>query len=386
MGEKVAIIGTGQTKYSTKRWDVSMPELVREAAIAAISDAGINFHDIDAVVFGSAPEAFEGVNCPDKSIVDYVGALGKPWMRVHTGGATGASAAMAGYHHIASGMFDTVLVVAMSLVGESPNAQYILNTIYDPIYEKDIRLNVVTAHAMRGQYIMKEWGITEEHMAKVSVKNHLNGLKCPYAHLKLKIGIDDVLKSRLLAAPIKLLDMCPRSSGACAVVMASEEKAKKLCSKPVWVKAINSVEDGNFMGDRDVPYGSSLPLAAARAYKMAGITDPLHEIDVAELQAPSTVTEIIHYVCLNFCKGDNVTEYIDKGIFEMDGELAVHPSGGPQCANPIGASGLVHFAEIASQLMGKCGERQVPGAKTGIASAVGGFMQMCVVGILGTEL
>jgi acetyl-CoA C-acetyltransferase len=310
-------------------------------------------------------------------------------MRIHTGGSTGGSGALAGYQHVASGLFDVVLVVALQRVGESPDAQRILNTIFDPIYEKDFALNVISTIAMQTVRQMQKYGLTERQLAKVSVKNHLAALNNPYAHLKLKVTIDEVLNSRMICWPIRLLDCCPRSQGACAVVMAAEGKAEKITDTPAWIRGVAASADGYFLGDRmdeedhdyaDIP---ALTWAAERAYQMAGISDPLEEIDVAELYTPFSNTEIAHYEALGFCERGEGGQFVDEGIPEMDGKLPTNPSGGVQTSNPIGATGLVRVAEAALQVMGKAGERQVSGARTALATACGGINQFYTVTILG---
>jgi len=385
MKSDVAIVGVGQTNYVTKRLDVSVPELAQEAVRRALQDAALTMDKVDAVVFGSGPEAFEGVNCPDKWCVDAVGALEKPFFRINTGGMTGASAAMAGHTLVASGLFDVVLVVALQRVGESSDAQQILNTIFDPIYEKDFGLNIISTIAQRAIRLMELYGYKEEHFSMISVRNHLNAFRNPHAHLKLDITLDDVLKSRVLCWPIKLLDCCPRSDGACAIVLASEEKATKITSTPAWIKGLASMSEGYFVGDRDLALPDYYSLVARKAYEMAGIDNPRAQLDVAELYGAFTVSEMIQYECLGFCERGGGGKFLEEGITEITGELPVNPSGGVQSANPIGATALVRIAEVALQVMGKAEERQIPDVKLGLATGSGGTAQFFSVMILGKK-
>ncbi|MDY6851595.1 MAG: thiolase family protein [Thermodesulfobacteriota bacterium] len=389
--KRVAVVGTGQTVYKTKRLDVNAADLVFEASRAALDDCGLEINDIDAVVFASAPEAFEGVHSPDLWCADASAALGKPMMRIHTGGSTGGAGAIAGMQHVASGMFDVVLVVAVQRIGESPDAQKILNTIWDPIYEKDFALNIINICAQMATRQMYKYGLTEEQMALVSVKNHLNAINNPYAHLKLRITVEDVLNSRVLCWPIKLLDACPRSDGACAVVLASEEKADKIAATPAWILGASSSSDTYGIGERflDDEYDfadiGAIPRSAKEAYKMAGIDDPMNQIDVAELYTPFSSLEIVMYEGLGFCEKGEGGRLIEKGVTEMDGQLPVNPSGGTQASNPIGATGLVRVADAALQVMEKAGKTQVDGVKTAIATAVGGSAQFVTTIILGKD-
>jgi len=368
---------------------VSVPELAWEAASKALSSAEISMDQIDAVIFGSAPDAFEGVHSPDLWCAGAVGALKKPYMRINTGGTTGGTAALAGFSHVASGYSDLVLVVAVQRVGESPDAQRILNTIWDPIYEKDLALNILTTGAFIAVRQMELYGITEEQLAKISVKNHQNALRNPYAHLQLNVTLEDVLRSRMLCWPLKLLDVCPRSDGACALIMASAEKARKITSKPAWILGVGSSTDTYGLGDRWLEPGFDLAdvavhyRAAKDAYRMAGIHDPRREIDVAEIYAPFTNLELASYEGLGFCERGKGGELVDRGFVEITGDLPVNPSGGTQAANPIGATGLVRLAEAALQIMDGAGEHQIDGVRKAVATAAGGATQFYSVIVLG---
>ncbi len=371
MARRVAVIGTGQTKYVTKRLDCSAPDIVYEATSRALDDAGLKLKDVDAVVFGMAPEALDGVNSMDKWCADAAGARNKPFMRVHTGGATGGSAAIAAAYHVASGAFDVVLAVAVERVGETPDAQRVLNRIYDPILASDFALNIIAAMAIETSRNMEIYGFTQEHMAMISVKNHLNALNNPYAHLKLKIDMDDVRKSPVVCWPFRLLDCCPRSDGACAVVFASEDKAKKMVPVPAWVKGMAAESDMSVPGETGGT-GWQAAHAVWRAYEMAGIDKPRQQIQVVEAYAPFSAMELVYYENLGFCKPNEVAKLAESGFGEMSGEVPFTPSGGVLCSNPIGATALVRVAEAAIQVMGKGDKRQVPNVKNALATGAGG--------------
>jgi len=372
VARRVAVVGTGQTPYKTRRRDVSVPELVHEAAGAALSDAQLTIRDIDAVVFGTAPEAFEGVNSPDKWAADAVGALNKPFMRIHTGGATGGSAAQAGVHHIASGLFDVVMVVAMQRVGQTPEAQRILGLIWDPIFAAGFSLNLITTVAMATSINMQKTGLTEEHMARISMKDHLNALNNPYAHVRKAVTVEDVLKSFPLVKPIKLLDCCPSSDGACAIIFASETRARKITPKPAWVIGMGGSTSVTTPGEEN-DEATLGRLAAKNAYRMAGIDRPRRQIDVVEPYDPFSITEIGYYESLGFCDSPaEALRMVERGFGEMTGEVPFSPSGGVLCSNPIGATALVRVAEAAMQVTGNAGAHQVPDAKVALAMGAGG--------------
>jgi acetyl-CoA C-acetyltransferase len=278
-----------------------------------------------------------------------------------------------------------VLVVALQRVSESPDAQQILNTIFDPVYEKDFGLNIISTIAQRAIRLMDKCNYTEKQFAMVSVRNHLNAFKNPYAHLKLRIAVEDVLKSRVLCWPIKLLDCCPRSDGACAVILTSDKKAAEVSNSPAWIKGLASLVEGYFIGDRDLAFPEYYSLVARKAYDMAGIDNPLAQIDVAELYGAFTVSEMVQYEALGFCDKGEAGKFVEDGTTEMTGDLPINPSGGVQSANPIGATALVRIAEAALQVMGKAGERQVPGVEIALATGSGGAAQFFSVMILGKE-
>ncbi|WP_454883167.1 thiolase C-terminal domain-containing protein [Sphingomonas oryzagri] len=386
-----AVLGFGQTKYKTTRTDVSGPELVFEAVSAALADSGMDIKDIDAVVFASAPEVFEGVYEPDRWCSEAFGGAGKPVVRVHTGGATGGSAGIAGARLIESGLYDTVLVVGLQRTSETADAQAVFTTIFDPIYEQDVQLNVITGIALVASRQMKYFGLTEDHMAWVSKKNFDNALLNPYAHLHKKITIEDVKASRQIAWPLRLLHTCPRSDGAAAVVMTSAEKAARHKSV-AWVRGAGHATDTYRIGDRikdetsDLAIPRALTWACDDAYREAGITDPLNQLDVVEVYAPFSNLEIGYYESMRLAPSGRGIELVEQEATLIGGKIPVCPSGGCMTANPIGATGLVRFGEAALQVMGRAGDHQVDGAKLALATACGGIDQFYTAAILASGL
>lgn len=386
----IGIIGIGQTGYVTRRDDVTLPELAREAALLALRDAGIGFKDVGGVVFSLALDALDGMEGAERWCVEAVGGFGRPFLRVHTGGATGGSAVHAGFFHIASGLFDCVLVVGAEKMGETEDAQNVLSQIFDPIYERGFAINAVNMCSFQAVRHMKRYGTTERQMALVAVRSRKNAIKNPYAHIRKEITVEDVLRSRVICYPLKLYDCCPRSTGACAVVMASERFIRKIGKRRVaWIKGVSSCTNSYYMGDRmdasginDHADSEALFLAAKRAYRMAGIKNPREEIDVAEIYAPFTSTELAVVEALGFCEKGESGICNEDGVFEMDGKIPVNPSGGVLAANPISATALARVAEAALQVMGRAEERQVTKARTAVATGEGGSLQFHTVTVL----
>jgi len=377
MTKKVAIIGVGLTPTRTRHKDLTHPELTFMAVRNALEDAGITIEDIDAFVYGSM-DPFDGIVAPEKWDMDAVGgAMNKPVMKISTGGTTGISTALAGYYHVASGMFDVVMAVATQRVGMCIDAQQVLNTCVCPIFERSFGGNAIAVGALQAMAHMAKYGTTEEDLARVAVKNRKNALNNPYAHLKLDISIEDALSAPIVVWPLRLLDCCPRSDGSCALIFATEEKVKEFgIDNPAWVKAVGYIADNYYWGDRPwYHFWDSLAMLARRVYKMAKIHDPLKEIDVAELYEAFTIQEILEYEALGFAKPGEGPKLLKEGITYMDGELPVNPSGGVLSTNPIGASALIRVAEAALQVMGKAGKRQVPDVETALAHGWGGTAQ-----------
>ena len=200
MPRRVAIVATGQFKYKSKHLTVSSPDMYFEVVRSCLEDAELTVNDIDAVVFGAGPEALDGINGLDKWCADAMGALNKPLMRINTGGATGGSTVLAAFDHISSGMFDVVLAVSGQRMGQSTaHSQYILNLGFDPIVAKPFAINSLPLFAADAQICMQKYGFTEYHMARIAVKNHLNGLNNPYAHLQIKTRLEEALKAGFLS-------------------------------------------------------------------------------------------------------------------------------------------------------------------------------------------
>ncbi len=371
MGRNVAIVGTGQTHHRAINLEENMVDMVDIAANRALEDAGLTMKDIDAVVIGNM-EHFEGINNVDLWQTDGSGSYGKHGMKITTGGTTGTTVAMAGYYHVKSGLFDNVLAIGWEQQSAGDTTLSLL-TGSDPIWERVVFAGALGTFGMVAGWFMKEFNLSVEHAAKVAAKNRQHGLKNPYAHLKLNITPEDVLKSPVLAYPVRQLDMCPASDGAAAVIFASEENARKITDKPAWVVGCASAHDSTFFGDcpgfLDL---RTLRVASQRAYQKAGITDPAKEIDVFEVYEPSSWSELSVYEALGVCEPGKCGELIDSGKTYLGGDMPFNPSGGVLCTNAIGATAMLRVVETAIQIRGQGGERQVENAHTALATGFGG--------------
>lgn len=372
MGRTVAIVGTGQTHHRSHRPDVNGREMIYEAIHRALQDCELTIADIDAVVIGNM-DHFESINYVDTWSVEGSGGVMKPIMKVTTGGTTGTSVAIAAYYHVASGLFDRVLAIGWEKNSESDTTAAII-TCSDPIWDRFSYSGAIPSLATEATAYMELHGATQEDAALIAVRDRTHALNNPYAHLRKPITVDDVMSSPMLAYPIKLLDVCPRTDGACAVVFAADGVAQKLTSKPAWVKSCAVRHTFTWFGDStDYNKGLvSLQRASKEAYAHAGVTAPADEFDVAELYLPYTYAGLKWIEDLGFCEPGGSPRFVRDGNTDMDGKIPVNPSGGVISTNCIGATALLRVAEAAIQVMGKGGDRQVPDVKSALATGFGG--------------
>jgi len=382
-GTRVGIIGIGQSEFKAKRPDANYPELVREAVTLALGDGGLGLDEVEAVVCSLAPDALLGIGNAERLAVDAVGARNKRLMRINTGGSTGISALAAGHAHIAAGVCDVVLVAGADKVGECGDSQTILNKIWDPTYERSLPLGTITMLAMSATRYMHKYGMTEQDMARVVVKNREHAALNPKAHLRARTSIDEVMASRMISWPIKLFDACPQSSGGCAMVLASESYIRARRREAVWMTGVGSSAESYYIGDRmgngyaaDHADAQALGEACQRAYRMAGISDPAQQIDVGELYAPFSNTEFHSIEAAGLADRGHSPALLKEGWFRLGGRTPVNPSGGVLCSNPIAVTAMVRVAEAALQVWNRAGAHQVKGARRAIASGNGGDHQL----------
>ncbi|MEZ0248589.1 MAG: thiolase domain-containing protein [Thermoproteus sp.] len=384
---RVAVVGAGLTLFRSRMLETPQ-ELAWLAAKQALDEAGLTLKDIDCVVIGSAPDAFDGVHMKGEYLADGAGGAGRPVVRVYVGGATGVFVPIAAWWHVASGLCKKVLAVAEEKMSHAakPHPQYVFRYIWDPIVEKPLNPNLIWIFAMEMHRYMYKCGVKKEDIALVSVKNKRNACGHPSAQLCMpNITVDDVLRSEMLVWPVQLLDISPTSDGAAAVVLASEEEARRITDTPVWVKGIGWTLDTTHWTNRDLAFPEYVRRAAEMAYRMAGIDNPRRQIDVAEPYDPFDYKELHHMEGLGLARRCEAPILTREGVTQRDGDLPINPSGGLLgVGNPIAAAGLMKVAEIFWQLRGEAGARQVKKpVYTGLAQAWGDLMQAGTVIVLG---
>ncbi|MDA2807647.1 thiolase domain-containing protein [Nocardiopsis suaedae] len=383
MSRAAAVVGVGQTHHRSRRTDVSIPGLVREAALRALEDAGLGFADIDAVVLGKAPDLFEGVAMPDLFLADALGARGKPLLRVHTAGSVGGSTAIVAADHVRSGAFRRVLAVAWEKQSES-NATWAL-TVGQPFSAS----LVVGAGGYFAPFIRAyiERAKAPGHVGwAVAAKDRRNALLNPYAHLRMPgITAEAVAASPMLWEPLRYLETCPSSDGACAIVLAAEEEARTAPGPPAWIRGAAVRSEPIAFAGRDAVDPRAGRDCAAAVYAQAGVDDPRRGIDAAEVYVPFSWYEPMWLENLGFAEPGQGWRLTDGGATALDGDTPWNPSGGVLSTNPVGASGMIRFAEAAQQVRGRAGDHQVEGARTALGHAYGAGSQFFAMWIVGSE-
>ncbi len=375
MGKRVAVVGTGQTHHRSKRPDVSIPELVREAVDRALENAHADLGAVDAIVIGNM-EHFEGIHLSDLWPAEEAGLWGKPGFKVATGGTTGSSLAIAAYYTVASGLYDRVLAVGWEKLSESAGETTTgIVTAFDPIYERPTLAGAVSGLAVMATAYQYRHSIPPGQAALATVYARAKTMRNPHAHLRKPVTVEDVLASPMLSTPIRLLDMCPTSDGACAVLFASEEAVGRFPGPPAWISGVHSCHNHTYLGDLcgDTPvFLDTLTTAAKEAYRQAGIADPRNQIDVVEIYGPCSWACLEWAESLGFCGLGEGGKFFASGAPAFEGDIPWSPSGGVISTNPIGATGLIRVAEAAIQVRGEGGDRQVPGVRTALATGFGG--------------
>lgn len=382
---RVAVIGVGATKFG--KHETTCAELFAQAAAEAIQDAGLSPKAIQAVYFGNV------VGGPgDRQLhmgplsASVLGIPSVPTTRVETACATSHAAFRHAVMEIASGASDVVLAGGAERVMHLPTEEATQYFAYagDAVFEQSVGLTFPGVFALIARAHMARYGTTEEQMAHVAVKNHRHGALNPKAQFQKEITVEQVLKSAKVADPLKLYDCCPFTDGGAAVIVASEEVARR-SPRPVWVLGSAAASDSMFLHDKkDLFRLTATERAAQAAYRQAG-KGPA-DVDVVELHDCFTIAEIIATEGLGFFEPGAGGIAAEKGWTGLGGKLPVNPSGGLKAkGHPIGATGAAQVAEIVTQIRGAAGPRQVEGARIGLVHTLGGNAATVLVSLFGRD-
>jgi acetyl-CoA acetyltransferase len=381
MMRDVYIIGAGMTQFG-KHLERSLRDLGREACLLAMQDAGIAPKQVEAGYCGNAlAPAIQGETGVGQNVFWEVGISGIPIVNMENACASGSTALREGWMAVAGGFYDVVMVAGVEKAVMPKGTMLNVGA-----GELETKLGEVFPgyFATIAQKHMERFGTTREQMAQVSVKNHLHGALNPYAQFQKKFTLEEVLNSPMIADPLTLYSCCPNSDGAAALVLCSKEKAGKLNGRAIRIAA-SVLATGTYENQRDITNWGVEIRAAQQAYKMASLGP--EDLDVVEVHDAFTICEIIHYEGLGLCSSGGGGRLIDEKATELGGRIPVNPSGGLLSkGHPVGASGVAQVVEIVWHLRGQAGERQVQGARIGLADMMGGNKEgdtrACTVHIL----
>ena len=380
----VAVVGYGLAKFG-ERWEAGLKELVSEASVAAMDNAGIEPKEIECLFTGSMSSGrFANQEHLGALVADQLGLTPKPSVRVEAACASGGVAVRQAYLAIASGAYDMAMVVGVEKMTDvNVNAATTtLGIAGDYEWEVFHGATFPALYAMMARRHMYEFGTTEEQMALVSVKNHLNGSKNKFAQYQNILTLDAVMNSSVVASPLKLLDCSPITDGAAALILTSEKLAKKVTDAPVWIAASAQASDTLALHDREsLTSLKATRVAAESAYKQAKVKS--NEINVAEVHDCFSIAEIMAIEDLGFFEKGQGGKAVKEGETQLNSKISVNTSGGLKaCGHPVGATGVKQIVELSMQLRNEAGSRQVSNAKVGLAQNVGGSGATAVVHIL----
>jgi acetyl-CoA acetyltransferase len=358
----VFVAGTGAIRFG-RYPELLLEDFVQPAITEAVADAGIDARSLGIAVFGHS----SGGRVAGQRVLRELGMTGMSILNVENACAGGGSALHVGWMAVASGLHDLALVVGMEkmqkgLIPPNPGE-----------YEAALGKTLPAKYALRARKHMDQYGLTEEQLALVSVKNHRAGALNPNAHYQQEVTLEEVLASRPIAEPLTLLQCCPTTDGAAALILASADAARRLGLAGVRIAA-SSITSGRYTNPARGDLGQDEDLATragATAYEMAGLGP--QDVDVAEVHDAFTIGEILATESLGFCARGEGGRLVEEGVTSLGGRLPVNPSGGRlSLGHPLGATGVVQVVELTRQLQGRAGARQVPGAKVALAHVMGG--------------
>ena len=378
---RVAIIGAAMTKFG-ERWEGGFRDLIVEAGVKAIEDAGVKGNEIDAGYVGTmASGRLIGQEHIGALIADYMGLNPLPITRVEGACASGGLALKQGFISVASGLQDVVVVGGAEKMTDLNVNQVsdILGGAGDQEWELFQGATFPGLYALMARRHMHEFGTTEEMLASVAVKNHKHGAANKYAQYPREITMETVLKSKVIASPLKMFDCSPITDGAAALVLAPLDIAKKYTDKPIEIIASAQASDTIALHSRKTLSGlNATKVAAQKAYEQANLKPT--DINVAEVHDCFTIAEIMAIEDLGFFEKGKGGPASLEGKTALDGKIPVNTSGGLKaCGHPVGATGVKQAVEIAWQLRGEANGRQVKDADVGLAHNVGGSGATVVV-------
>lgn len=362
---KVAVIGYGVSSYGSLSPEVSYKEMMYEACSKAYQMAGIDpRQDVDSFV--TASEDFnEGTSIFDEYIPDQMGGMLRPNQTI---AGDGIQAVAAGVMQILTGRFKIVAVEAHSKASNITDHIGLLHFATDPAFTRPLRAHPYFLAGLEMRCFLSASRNTEQHAARVAVKNKNNAMLNPLGVHSAKIALEDVLASEPTFSPLKKLEQSKPADGGFCVVLANEKMAKKLSDKPVWITGIGWCSDSYQPERREMSWPEYARLAAEMAFRQAGIPKQKNAFRIAEIDDTFSYKELQHLEAMGLARKGESGRLLEQGAFDIDGELAVNPSGGSLgCGHLLDAGGLFRLVEVLRQLRGEAAGCQVKDARKGMA-------------------
>ncbi|GAB4317576.1 MAG: thiolase domain-containing protein [Methanobacteriaceae archaeon] len=378
----VAIIGVSQTKFG-ELWDKSFRDMITEAGMGAIQDANIEGAELEAMYVGNMSAGlFVQQEHIAALIADHAGLTPIPCARIEAACASGGLALRNGIMAVASGYHDIVISAGVEKMTDVVDPTPMIASASDQEWEAKQGVTFPSLYAMMARRHMYEYGTTREQLAMFSVINHENASKNPRAQFPMKITVEQVLNSTMVADPLRLLDCSPVSDGAAAVILCPAEEARKYTDTPIYIKASAQASGTIALHDRKSLTTIDATVNAARtAYQMAKMEPK--DIGAVEVHDCFSINGLLAVEDLGFVEKGQGGVAIEEGMTHIDGKIPVNPSGGLKArGHPLGATGIAQTAEIVWQLRGEAGKRQIDGLEIGMTHNIGGTGGTAAVHIL----
>jgi acetyl-CoA C-acetyltransferase len=379
---RVGIVGIGHGVFG-RRSDATVQELAFEAFREAMEDAGIQRDVVDASVIAAVPEYHKQRSLAGV-IQEYLGLVPRPTWLTEVACASGSAAMRTAWMAIRSGVHDVVAVIGCQKMTElsTPEILALMGRVGEVQWESGFGTTFPGYYAMFAKRHMHEFGTTRDHLLDVAVKNHHYGALNPYALFRKEITKEKAGASEEVATPFQVYDCCANADGAACIILAAEDKAREFSETPVWLDGMACATASMSVLRRPSLTGlPSAEKAGADAYAMAGVS--ADDVKVADVHDCFTIAEIMAYEDLGFCKKGEGGPFVADRQTYVGGKVAVNVDGGLKAkGHPIGATGVSMTYEIAKQLRGEAGERQVPNADVGLTHNVGGIGQYCFVQVM----
>lgn len=377
---RVAVLGGGHTRFMAESPNTGL-ELMGEASMDAIIGSNLTPKDIQAIYCGNVLGEFtDGQGMMHSYLADDIGCTNVAATRFEGACATGTIAVRDAAMWVASGTYDIVLVcgVEKATAMGTPLATRTFAMFGESRFEYPSGFTFPAVFAMLAHLYSQHYNIPleklKEQMARVSVQSHFYGAKNPNAQFQKEITVEKVLSGPMVTTPLQLLDCCPFTDGAAAVVLASEDVAKKLTDKPVYIAGTGQASSGHLASQyKYLPRLRAREVSVKQAYNMAGVGP--EDIDVCELHDCFSIASLIAAESLGFTDYGTAGEFWEKGEATIGGKTPINISGGLKSkGHPIGATGISQVYEITKQLRGELADqgRQVEGANVGLVDTLGG--------------